>query len=107
MADDSSIPEWTNDDLKALAGLPVRYEGRDDWVITGRSPTAQAVEITNGDGAVAYIGPVTVFAGEAVLLDAQPDRNVRTIDWPFDPRAALEDTRLMLRRLHLVNSQQG
>lgn len=101
------IPHWTNEDLEALIGLPVRYEGRDDWVVTGRSPTGLAAEISNGDGAVAYIGPVTVFAGEAVLLDAQPAHNVRFTDWPFDPRAALHDTKVMLRRLHLVNSQQG
>jgi hypothetical protein len=101
------MPEWSDEDLEALVGLPVRYEGRDDWVVTGQSSTGQAVEITNGDGAVAYIGPVTVFAGEAVLLDAQPAHHVRSIDWPFDPGTALHDTKLSLLRVQLVNGQRG
>lgn len=106
MAEDSSVPEWTDDDLKALVGLPVRYEGRDDWVVTGRSSIGQAAEITNNDDEVAYIGPATLLVGEACLLSAIPvvRRNVLD-DWLSAD--ALHDTRMMLLRLQLVNGQQG
>ncbi len=106
MAEDSSNPEWTDDDLMALIGLPVRYEGRDDWVVTGRSSIGQAAEITNSDDDVAYIGPATVLVGEACLLSAIPVARRNLLD-DWLSADALQETRMMLLRLQLVNSQQG
>lgn len=103
MPDDKNLPHWTDEDLDALIGLPMRYEGRDDWVVTEKSLSGMAIKIETADGHVSYVGPVTVYWGEASFLDARPVKRESVLNWPADARAALDETRLALRRLDLVN----
>lgn len=99
--DDEGLPEWSEKDLAALVGLPMSYEGHDDWIVTGRASNGAAVKIER-PGDIAYIGPLTVQAGEARFLGAQPVQTIRDRVLGWGEGDALQETEHVLRRMRLV-----
>lgn len=98
---DDDLPQWSAEDAAALIGLPVRFEGTDDWVAVEPANHGLAVIIENGDGQRAAIGPVTVHVGDAVLLSPWPV-NRPLLFRHSDSRTTLRDIDFALRRMRLV-----
>lgn len=99
--DDDGLPKWSAEDVAALIGLPVRFEGTDDWVAVEPAEHGLAVIIENTDGERAAIGPITVHVGDASFLSPWPVKRPSVLE-RLDSRSTLHAIDFALRRMRLI-----